>query len=385
MEKKKKGKGDLAFLERCFHKLLINFAWWVNKVDSQGNNVFEGGFLGMDNISVVDRSIKMAGGIKLQQSDGTGWMALFCLNLMRMALELSKENRTYEALATKFFEHYVYIAHAMKKRGHTNYELWSDSDGFFYDVLTYPDGRFDKFRVRSIVGIIPLYAIELLEEHEIDAFPEFKANFFWFLQNRQDLVSHCIIPIQQENKTHYILTAMNKDQLKSVLRYVWDPTEFRSDFGFRSLSKFHADYPFVFQNRKIGYEPAESTEKIKGGNSNWRGPIWMPANYMLINALKALASVSKNKAKVEVAGEKPINVGEMATSFSERLISLFKKDASGFRPYMGPDFPFKQDPHWTNYLCFYEYYNPETGKGLGASHQTGWSALVANLIDEHVK
>ncbi len=384
-EKKKTGKGDFAFLERCFHKLLINFAWWVNKVDSQGNNVFEGGFLGMDNISVVDRSIKMAEGIKLQQSDGTGWMALFCLNLMRIALKLSTENRTYESLATKFFEHYVYIAHALKKRGNTNYALWSNSDGFFYDVLTYPDGKFDKFRVRSMVGIIPLYAIDLLEECEIDSFPEFKKNFLWFLQNRQDLVSHCIIPIQRGEKTHYILTVMNPDQLKSVLRYVWDPDEFRSDFGFRSLSKFHADYPFVFQNRKIGYEPAESVEKIKGGNSNWRGPIWMPANYMLIDALKTIHSVSKDQITVQVAKEDPVNTGEMAELFSSRLISLFKKDATGFRPYMGPNFPFKQDPHWTNYLSFYEYYNPETGQGLGASHQTGWSALVANLIDEYIK
>lgn len=382
MEKQKHGKGDLAFLEKCFHKLLINFAWWVNKVDSEGNNVFEGGFLGMDNISVVDRSMRLASGIKLQQSDGTGWMALFCLNLMRIALELAKQSRAYEALATKFFEHYVYIAHAMKKRGNQEYELWSESDGFFYDVLTYPDGKFDKFRVRSMVGIIPLYAIELLEEHEIDAFPEFKANFKWFIKNRPDLISECIIPIKRSGKTHYLLTVMNQDKLKSVLRYVWDPTEFRSEYGFRSLSKFHQDYPFTFQNRKIGYEPAESLEKIKGGNSNWRGPIWMPANYMLIDALKKIACVSKNEIKVEVEGEKPVNIHEMAVSFAERLVTLFKLDANGSRPCYGQKFPFKKDPHWINNILFYEYYNPETGKGLGASHQTGWSALVANLIDE---
>jgi hypothetical protein len=382
LEKQKHGKGDLAFLEKCFHKLLINFAWWVNKVDSEGNNVFEGGFLGMDNISVVDRSMRLASGIKLQQSDGTGWMALFCLNLMRIALELAKESRAYEALATKFFEHYVYIAHAMKKRGNQEYELWSESDGFFYDVLTYPDGKFDKFRVRSMVGIIPLYAIELLEEHEIDAYPEFKANFTWFIKNRPDLISDCIIPIKRGGNTHYLLTVMNQDKLKSVLRYVWDPTEFRSEYGFRSLSKFHQDYPFTFQNRKIGYEPAESLEKIKGGNSNWRGPIWMPANYMLIDALKKIACVSKNEIKVEVDGEKPVNIHEMAVSFAERLVTLFKLDANGSRPCYGQKFPFKKDPHWINNILFYEYYNPETGKGLGASHQTGWSALVANLIDE---
>ncbi len=385
MEKKRNEKGDLAYLERCFHKLLINFAWWVNKVDSEGNNVFEGGFLGMDNISVVDRSMRLANGIKLQQSDGTGWMALFCLNLMRIALELAKESPAYEALATKFFEHYVYIAHAMKKRGFQEYELWSESDGFFYDVLTYPDGKFDKFRVRSMVGIIPLYAIELIEEHEMDRYPEFKANFMWFIKNRLDLVSECILPIKRGGKTHYLLTVMNQEKLRSVLRYVWDPTEFRSEFGFRSLSKFHQDYPFTFQNKKIGYEPAESLEKIKGGNSNWRGPIWMPANYMLIDALKKIAIVSKNELKVEIEGEKPVNIQEMATSFTQRLISLFKLDPDGGRPFYGPKFPFKKDPLWTDNILFYEYYNPETGKGLGASHQTGWSALVANLIDESYK
>jgi hypothetical protein len=385
MEKERRGKGDLAFLERCFHKLLINFAWWVNKVDSEGNNVFEGGFLGMDNISVVDRSMRMASGIKLQQSDGTGWMALFCLNLMRIALELSRHNRTYEALATKFFEHYVYIAHAMKKRGSQDYELWSDHDGFFYDVLTYPDGRFEKFRVRSIVGIIPLYAVEFLEEQEIEAFPEFKANFLWFLKNRPDLVSDCIIPMKRQGKTHYLLTVMNQEKLKSVLRYVWDPSEFRANFGFRSLSKFHEEHPFTFQDKKIGYEPAESLERIKGGNSNWRGPIWMPANYMLIDALKKIAKVSKNEIKVQVDGEKSIEVEEIAAAFASKLVSLFKMDASGSRPCLGPHFPFKKDPHWVDHILFYEYYHPETGKGLGASHQTGWSALVANLIDELYK
>lgn len=382
MEKEQRGKGDFSFLERCFHKLLINFAWWVNKVDAKGNNVFEGGFLGMDNISVLNRSEKLDRGVKLQQSDGTGWMALFCLNLMRIALELSKHNQTYESLATKFFEHYVYIAHAMKRRGAQDYELWSDRDGFFYDVLTYPDGRFDKFRVRSLVGIIPLYATDLIEERELDLFPEFKTNFLWFVKNRQDLVSQCITPIQREGKTNYIIALMKEEQLKSVLRYVWDPTEFRSDFGLRSLSKFHLEHPFVFQGRKIGYEPAESSEKIMGGNSNWRGPIWMPANYMLIHALRKLSHFSKNELKVVVKGENPVSIEEMATSFAQRLLKLFKKNDQGLYPYLGPHFPFSKDPLWVDHLLFNEYYHPETGQGLGASHQTGWSALVANLIHE---
>jgi hypothetical protein len=382
MERKKRGKGDRDFLQRCFHKLLINFAWWVNKVDSSGNNVFEGGFLGMDNISLLDRSQRMVGGIKLQQSDGTGWMALFCLNLMRMAIELAKQDRAYESLATKFFEHYIYIADAMKKRGNQQYEMWSDKDRFFYDVLTYPDGKFAKFRVRSMVGIIPLYALELLEEDELASLPDFRRDFFWFLNNRKNLVSQCVIPVKKQTKTHYVLSLMSEEQIQSVLAYVWDPEEFRSTYGLRSLSKYHLKYPFVFQNKKIGYEPAESLERIKGGNSNWRGPIWMPANFMLIDALKHLAKTCREEFKTAVEGEQEVDVDQMATSFANRLISLFTKDETGHRPFRGPEFPFKQDPHWKDHLEFFEYYNPETGKGMGASHQTGWSALVANLIDE---
>ncbi len=363
------GKVDYEFLERCFHKLLINFAWWVNKVDSSGNNVFEGGFLGMDNISILDRSQRLGGGVKLQQSDGTGWMALFCLNLMRIALELSKKNQVYESLATKFFQHYVYIAHAMKKRGNRNYEMWSEKDGFFYDVLTYPDGGFAKFRVRSLVGIIPLYASEILEEKELAAFPEFKKNYDWFMNNRQDLVSSCIIPLRRGT---FLLTLMNEDQLKSVLSYIWDPEEFRSPYGLRSLSKFHAENPFTFEDKRIGYEPGESCEKIKGGNSNWRGPIWIQTNYMLIDALKKMAKVSL----------KDIKLDEMAASFADGIISLFTMNKNGVRPFWGHSFPFKDDPHWNNYIQFYEYYNPENGQGLGASHQTGWSALVSNLISD---
>lgn len=381
-QKKTQEKSDYAFLERCFHKLLMNFSWWVNKVDSSGNNVFEGGFLGMDNISILDRSQRLAGGIKLQQSDGTGWMALFCLNLMRIALELSTFNRVYESLATKFFEHYVYIAHAMKKRGHRNYGMWSTTDGFFYDVLTYPDGAFAKFRVRSLVGIIPMYATEILEESRLSEFPEFKRNYNWFIENRKDLTDSCIIPIQKREKKFYLLTLMNEEQLKSVLQYIWNPEEFRSTFGLRSLSKFHLKNPFVFENKKIGYEPAESIDRIKGGNSNWRGPIWIQTNYMLIDVLKKMAKVAKPEFKITAPSEKDVSLEEMASSFAEKILSLFKKNKEGIRPFLGPDFAFHNDPHWQDYIQFFEYYNPETGKGLGASHQSGWSALVACLIAE---
>ncbi len=383
MEKEKTGKGDAQFLERCFHKLLMNFSWWVNKVDSAGSNVFEGGFLGMDNISVMDRSQKLEGGIKLQQSDGTGWMALFCLNLMRMALILSKENPIYESLATKFFEHYVYIAHAMKLRDHKEYELWSEKDGFFYDVLTYPDGRFEKFRVRSLVGIIPIFVSEIIDEDELDAHPEFKENFLWFLKNRKELVKDCIIPMHKRGKEGFVLTLMDEAHLKSVLRYIWDPSEFRSDYGLRSLSKFHLENPFIFEDKKIGYEPAESVERIKGGNSNWRGPVWLPVNYLLIESLKKIAEGVGKELKIVIEGQQAQTLQEMALSFSKRLLSLFCKDhTTGNRPLFGPHFRFKEDPHWKNYIPFYEYYNPETGQGLGASHQTGWSALIAKIIED---
>jgi hypothetical protein len=383
MEKKKTKRADREFLERCFHKLLMNFSWWVNKVDISGNNIFEGGFLGMDNISVLDRSERLSQGVRLQQSDGTGWMAFFCLSLMRIALELAKKNAVYEALATKFFQHYVYIAHAMKTRGHCNYTMWSERDGFFYDVLTYPDGHFEKFRVRSLVGIIPLFATELIEEKELMAHPEFRQNFFWFLENRKNLIKECIISVQKRKKKAFVLSLMDEEHLKSVLGYVWNREEFRSDFGMRSLSKYHHHHPFTFQQRKVSYEPAESIERIKGGNSNWRGPIWFPINYLLIEALRKIARGVGKNLKIASPGESGKTVDEIADFFSTRLKSLFHPHAElGYRPVFGASFPFKDDPHWKDYIPFYEYFNPETGQGLGASHQTGWSALVANLIDE---
>lgn len=308
---------------------------------------------------------------------------MFCLNLMRIAMELAKENRVYESLATKFFEHYVYIAHAMKKRGNRDYEMWSDRDGFFYDVLTYPDGNYAKFRVRSLVGIIPLYATETLEEKELEQFPEFKRNYDWFLENRKDLVEHCIIPLEKNGKKVFLLTLMNEEQLKSVLRYIWDPNEFRSTFGLRSLSKFHLENPFVYEDKKIGYEPGDSQEKIKGGNSNWRGPIWIQTNYMLIDALQKMAEVALDEIKISVEHEKAVDLDGMAHFFADRIISLFTTNGDNHRPFFGNSFPFKDDPHWKDYIHFYEFFNPETGQGHGASHQTGWSALVANLISDY--
>lgn len=381
LEQDRYGREDREFLERCFHKLLMNFSWWVNKVDYEGNNVFEGGFLGLDNITVLDRSTKLTGGVKLQQSDGTGWMAMFCLNLMRIALILAHKDPVYESLATKFFEHYVYIAHAMKRRGDHDYELWSEKDGFFYDALTYPDGSFAKFRVRSLVGIIPLYAVEILEEKELKKFPEFHRDVLWFLQNRKDLVASCILSIEKGGETRYLLSMMHTHQLENVLIHVWNSEEFRSSFGLRSLSKFHEKNPFKFGDKSVGYEPSESLEKLKGGNSNWRGPIWAPTTFLLIDALKTMSLVLEDSFKISNHGGKAVPVEEIANYFSEGMIRLFLPDENGKRPFLGADFPFAKDPHWKDLLLFYEYFNPETGKGLGASHQSGWTSLVANIID----
>jgi hypothetical protein len=382
MQKEKEGVEDRVFLKKCFLKLIMNFSWWVNRVDSSGYNVFEGGFLGLDNITIVDRSVDFEGGAKIRQSDGTGWMALFCLNLMRMALILSKDDPTYELMATKFFQHFIYIAYAMKIRDNKQYELWSEKDGFFYDVLSYPDGKYSKFRVRSLVGIIPLYAIDTISEEELNQFPEFKKNFLWFLKNREMLTKDCAIPITVNKSKKYLLSLANQDQLQRILTYVWDPKEFRSDFGLRSLSKFHEKNPFAYKGRQISYEPGDSLHRVKGGNSNWRGPIWFPTTYLLIQSLKTLSQVYSDKVTITATGEKPANLDKIASYFADRLIALFRKDPDGIPPFLGKDFPFAKDPHFHNYYLFYEFYHGDTGKGHGASHQTGWSALVANLIEE---
>ena len=384
MDRLRSGKADREFLEKCFHKLLINFAWWVNKVDGEGNNVFEGGFLGLDNIALVDRSRPLPDGARLNQSDATGWMGLFCLNLMRIALELAKENRVYEALATKFFQHYAYIGAAMKQMGAGGFELWDERDKFFYDVLSHRDGSFQKFRVRSLVGLIPLYAVERLEEDWIEPFPEFRRSLHWFLENRQDIVQRCVTTVEHDGKRVHVLAIVNPEQMRGLLERVWDPAEFRSEYGLRSLSKFHEREPFRLGGAEVGYEPAESREMLKGGNSNWRGPVWFPTTFMMIESLRKLGKAYGRQFAVEspVPGEPPVKLDEMARGFAERLISVFTRDAEGRRPAHGWYEKFQRDPHWRDLLLFYEYFHGDTGMGLGASHQTGWSGLVASLIDE---
>jgi hypothetical protein len=374
---------DRPFLERCFHKLLMNFSWWVNKVDPAGNNVFEGGFLGLDNITVIDRSEKLPDGTTLQQSDGTGWMGMFCLNMMRIALELAKENRTYEALATKFFEHYVYIGSAMKHMG-GEADLWDEKDGFFYDLMRHPDGSYAKFRVRSLVGVIPMFAIERLEEKWLEPFTEFRANLRWFLENRGDIVQRCVTTVENASGKTHVLAVMNPEQLHRLLLVLRDPAEFASPYGLRSLSKHHEKHPFHFGGRSIGYEPAESIVKLKGGNSNWRGPIWFPTSFMLVEVLRKLNTAYGGKFAIPRLRDtsKTIHLDELANGLSNRLISIFTRGKTGRRPAFGRDEKFQSDPHWRDHLLFHEYFHGDTGAGLGASHQTGWTALVASLIDE---
>jgi hypothetical protein len=384
MDRIRNGKADRAFLEKCFHKLLINFAWWVNKVDGEGNNVFEGGFLGLDNITVIDRSEPLPNGARLEQSDATGWMGMFCLNLMRIALELAHENPVYEGLATKFFQHYVYIGAAMKNMGGREYQLFDERDGFFYDVLRYADGSFHKFRVRSLVGIIPIFAVERLEERWLEPFPFFRSNLKWFLENRQDIVQRCVTTVERDGEKVHILTIVNDEQLGRILERVWDPTEFRSDYGVRSLSKFHEGHPFVFGDATVTYEPAESISKLKGGNSNWRGPVWFPTSFMMIESLRKLGKAYGHDFKVPSAadGEAAVTLNEMAEGFANRMIRIFTRNGDGGRPVHAHREKFQRDPHWRDLVLFYEYFHGDTGEGLGASHQTGWTGVVASLIDE---
>jgi hypothetical protein len=382
MDRIRSGKPDHAFLERCFHKLLINFAWWINKVDSSGNNIFEGGFLGLDNITLFDRSKKLPGGVLLEQSDATGWMGFFCLNMMRIALELAKENVTYEGLATKFFQHFVYVAAAMKHMGGRDYNLWDEEDGFFYDVLRYPDGHFEKLRVRSLVGLIPLYAVERLETEWTSQFPEFTSNLNWFLKNRQSLVQQCVTHIPGKNGETLALSIVNREQLLRMLQTLCDPNEFLSEYGLRSLSKFHRDAPFALGGNQVSYEPGEAESKIKGGNSNWRGPIWFPTAFLMIESLRKLAKAYGDDVSVVDAEGKRWTIGDIARTHAERLIAVFARDADGIRPQSGSIAKFQHDPHWRDYLHFHEYFHGDTGVGLGAAHQTGWTGLIASLIDE---
>ena len=384
MDRLRSGRGDRLFLEKCFHKLLMNFSWWVNKVDREGNNVFEGGFLGLDNITVIDRSEKLPHGAVLEQSDATGWMGMLCLQLMRISLELARENKAYEALATKFFQHYIYVASAMKRMGGRNYQLFDEADGFFYDVLRFPDGTFEKFRVRSLVGLVPLYAIERLEERWMEPFKEFREGMLWFVRNKAHVVQNVCYEVNRNGATTHVMAIVDPKQTRLLLDRVFDPDEFFSKHGLRSLSKVHERYPFRFGERTVAYEPAEARSKIKGGNSNWRGPVWFPTTFLMIEALRKLGTAYGPDFKIQVGGEggveKPLY--DAAKDMADRMIALFVRAENGRRPCHGNREKFQTDPHWKDLILFYEYFHGDTGEGLGASHQTGWTGVVASLIDE---
>jgi hypothetical protein len=384
MDRIRSGQADRAFLEKCFHKLLLNFVWWVNKVDKEGNNVFEGGFLGLDNITVIDRSRQADDGSQLNQADGTGWMGMYCLNMMRIALELAKENPVYIGLATKFFEHYTYIGSAIKHMGGMDCRLWCDEDGLFYDVYIHPDGSHEPFRVRSLVSLIPLFAVERLEEQWMENFREFRENFDWFMRNRNDITQHCVSTFDNQQGRVHLLSVVTDEQLRKILERMWDPGEFHSPFGLRSLSKYHAAHPFTFAGQEVCYEPGETKMWLKGGNSNWRGAVWFPTTFLMIESLRKLAKAYGELMHIPDPdnSNRPLELLDLAAGFADGLISLFARNEEGRRPIFGHRTKLQNDPHWRDYLLFHEYFHAETGEGLGASHQTGWTGLVASLIDE---
>ena len=384
------GRADTAFLERVFHKLLLNFTWWVNRKDHDGHNVFQGGFLGLDNIGVFDRSAPLPTGGHIEQADGTAWMAMYSLNMLCIALELARAKPAYEDVATKFFEHFVYIANAFYNMGGDNVSLWDEQDGFFYDVLHAPDGEFVPLRIRSFVGLIPLLATQALEPEQLENLPRFRRRMEWFLEYRPHLVAN-VAPLNEKGAHgHYQLAVVGRDRLARILERVFDPAEFLSDYGLRSLSRHHAAEPYTCvaggQAYTVNYEPTESTTGLFGGNSNWRGPIWFPINYLLIEALHKYYHHYGDSFKVEVPRGSGhwLTLDEAADELSRRLVRIFLPDQArgGGRPVFGGERIFQADPHWRDHLLFYEYFHGDNGAGMGASHQTGWTALVANLIQE---
>jgi len=388
IDQKRHGKGDRAFLERVFHKLLLNFTWWVNRKDAQGKNVFQGGFLGLDNIGVFNRSEPLAGGEFIEQADGTGWMAMYSLNLMAIALELAREDPAYEDVASKFWEHFLYIANAINHLGEDGTGMWDAGDGFYYDVLNLPDGRHVPLKVRSIVGLIPLFAVETLEPRLMERMSGFKTRMQWFIDNRHDLthnVASMVVPGKGERR---LLSLVDPDQLRLILRRMLDEDEFLSPYGIRSMSRAHRGVPYVFQGdggaHSVSYEPGESHTGLFGGNSNWRGPVWFPLNYLLIESLQRFHHYLGDEYKVEcpVGSGRWMTLWEVAAEISRRLSRIFLKDETGQRAvYRGMDI-FQTDPYWRDLVLFYEYFHGDTGAGLGASHQTGWTGLVTKLLQQ---
>jgi hypothetical protein len=383
-----RGGRDRLFLTRVFQKLLINFTWWVNRKDVAGKHIFSGGFLGLDNIGVFDRSKPLPGGGLLEQADGTAWMAFYCITMLSMALELAQEDSAYEDIASKFFEHFVAIADAMNTLGGTG--LWDEQDGFYYDQLHVGDANM-PLRVRSMVGVIPLFAVEVLDQGLINLAPGFRKRLEWFLKNRRDLArqtSYMEMGGQNQGE-HRLLAIPSRQRLERVLRYVLDPNEFLSPYGVRSLSRIHCEKPFVLrvdgEERRVDYEPGESTEPLFGGNSNWRGPVWFPTNYLLIEALERYHYFYGDALRVEcpTGSGKMMNLKEVARELGRRLAGIFLPDAEGRSAWQGDMGVFRDNPHWRNLVWFFEYFHGDNGRGCGANHQTGWTALIVRLLEDN--
>jgi len=388
IEKKRRGIGDRQFLERVFHKLLLNFTWWVNRKDAEGMNVFQGGFLGLDNIGCFDRSAPLPTGGHLEQSDGTSWMGMYTLNMLAIAMELAREDATYEDVASKFWEHFLYIANAMNNLGQDGISLWDEGDGFYYDVLHLGNGDHFPLKVRSMVGLIPLFAVETLEPDTLARLPGFARRLDWFIRHRQDLTANVACMRTPGSGERRLLSIVDQSQLRRVLQVMLDEREFLSSYGIRAVSRIHREQPYSLSlggsEHGVSYEPGESSTGLFGGNSNWRGPIWFPVNFLIVESLQRFHHYLGPEFTVEcpTGSGAFMTLAEVAEEISRRLTRTFLRGADGRRPVHGEHEQFQTDPHWRDLMLFYEYFHGDTGRGVGASHQTGWTGLVAKLIQQ---
>jgi glycogen debranching enzyme len=388
IDKNKRGKGDRNFLEKIFQKLQLNFGWWVNQKDTDGLNIFQGGFLGLDNIGVFDRGVTLKDGERLDQADATSWMAMYCLDMMRIAIELALENSNYETIASKYFQHFLHIAKAINNFGPKGTGLWDDEDKFYYDVLNNHKGKGVPVKVRSVVGLIPLLAVEVIEPEVLEKLPEFNKRMQWILDNRPDLAENVPSWNVPGRGNLHMMSLLSKDRMHSIMTRVLDENEFLSDFGIRGLSRHHLENPYKFtfhgQELTVTYEPGEGHTAMFGGNSNWRGPVWFPTNYLLVHAFREYHRYFGDSFTMPCASseKKELTFGEIADEISRRLICIFEINESGNRPVNGDIEPPSDPENWENYILFHEYFHGDTGRGCGASHQTGWTGLVSNIIKE---
>jgi hypothetical protein len=385
LETARRGKGDIEWLERSFQKLLLNFTWWVNRKDRFGKNAFEGGFLGLDNIGVFDRSAPLPTGGYLEQADGTAWMALYCQNMLEIAVQLALERPAYVEMCTKFIEHFLWIAAALAHEG-GDVGMWDEEDGFFYDVLRLPEGTARRLKVRSMVGLLPLCAVTVFERQITSKYPELGDRLRRFLAARPELTAFIHDPTQTGYAGRRLASILNENKLRKVLSRMLDENEFLSPYGIRALSRYHAEHPYVFrlgeQEYRVSYLPAESDTGMFGGNSNWRGPIWMPVNGLIIRALLQYYTYYGNGFIVEcpTGSGRQMTLYQVAEELARRLASIFLRDKDGHRPAYGGAKKFQEDPRWGDYISFYEYFHGDNGAGLGASHQTGWTGLIARAM-----